>query len=148
MTASPTPSRPRVVEFGFWALVAGAVLLVFGGLIATTVTFETARSAVDPEMSNDQLRDYLTVYRGVGIGAAVAGGVLAFLASRARRGDPKFRRATIGLSLAIAVVLVLLAAGAGLGQPVTLLALVPIAVGTVLLTRRSAAGWFDQGEAR
>lgn len=148
MTASPTPSRPRVVEIGFWALVAGAVLLIVGGLLAATVTFETARSAMDADVTNEKVRDYLTVYRGLGIGAVLAGAGLAFVAGRARRGDAKFRRATVALSLAIAVVLVMLAAGAGVGQPVTLLALVPIAVGTVLLTRRGASDWFESGDAR
>lgn len=148
MTASPTPSRPRVVDIAFWALVGGAVLLIFGGLLAVTVTFETARSALSEEMTNDQVSEYLTVYRGVGAGSIVAGAGLAFVASRARRGDETFRRVTVGLALAIAVVLVLLAAGARVGQPVTLLALVPIAVGAVLLTRRSAAPWFDRNEVR
>jgi heme/copper-type cytochrome/quinol oxidase subunit 1 len=148
MTASPTPSRPRVVEIAFWALVAGAVLLIFGGLLAVTVTFETARTALTDQMTNDQVSQYLTVYRGVGAGSIVGGGGLAFVASRARRGDAKFRRATVGLSLAIAVVLILLAAGAKVGQPVTLLALVPIAVGTVMLTRGGANEWFASRESR
>jgi hypothetical protein len=68
------------------------------------------------------------------------------VAGRARRGDPNFRRATVGLALAIALVLVLLAAGGGVAQPITLLALVPIAAGTILLTRRGAADWFDRKE--
>ncbi|MGE2714330.1 hypothetical protein ACQI4L_09750 [Mycolicibacterium litorale] len=148
MTASPTPSRPRVVDIAFWALIGGAVLLIFGGLLAVTVTFETARTALSEQMSNDQVRQYLTVYRGVGIGSIVAGGALTFVASRARRGQQRFRRATVALALAIAVVVLLLAVGAGVGQPVTLLALVPIAVGAVLLTRRSAAGWFESQDAR
>ncbi|MFS0898329.1 hypothetical protein [Mycolicibacterium litorale] len=148
MTASPTPSRPRVVDIAFWTLIGGAVLLILGGLLAATVSFETARSAIDPEVTNDKVRNYLTVYRGMGIGAVLAGAGLAFVAGRARRGDPKFRRATVALALAIAVVLLMLAVGAGVGQPMTQLSLVPIAVGAVLLTRRSAAGWFEQGERR
>lgn len=148
MTASPTPSRPRVVEIAFWTLIGGAVLLILGGLLAATVTFEAARSAIDPDVTNEKVRQYLNVYRGVGIGSIVAGAGLAFVAGKARRGDPKFRRATVGLALAIAVVLLLLALGAGVGQPITLLALVPIAVGAVLLTRRGAAGWFERGETR
>ncbi|TFV61355.1 hypothetical protein E4P42_00165 [Mycobacterium sp. PS03-16] len=149
MTASPTPSRPRVVEIAFWVLITGAVLLIVGGLIAATVSFETARSAIDPaEVSNEQLSNYLTVYRGMGIGAVLAGGGLAFTAGRSRRGDAKFRRATVGLSLAIAVVLLLLVAGAGVGQPVTLLSLLPIAIGTVLLTRPAAAAYFGRDGGR
>jgi hypothetical protein len=144
MSASPTPSRPRVVDIAFWLLVAGAVMLLLGGLLAATVSYETARSAIDSAVSNDGVRDYLTVYRGMGIGSAVVGGALAFIAGRTRRGDPKFRRATVGLALAIAVVLVLLAAGGGIAQPIVLLSLVPIAAGTILLTRRSAADWYNR----
>jgi hypothetical protein len=146
MSASPTPSRPRVVDIAFWLLVSGAVLLLLGGLLAATVAYETARSAIGSEVSNEQVRDYLTVYRGMGIGSVLAGGALAFVAGRARRGDPNFRRATVGLALAIALVLVLLATGGGVAQPITLLSLVPIAAGTILLTRRGAAAWFDRTE--
>lgn len=147
MTASPIPSRPRVVEIGFWVLIAGAVLLIVGGLLAATVTYETARSAIDPDVSNERLRSYLTFYRAIGVGSVLAGGGLAFLAGRTRRGDARFRRATVGLALAIAVVLVVLAAGAGVGQPVILLSLVPIAAGTIMLTRRSANAWFQRDPA-
>lgn len=148
MTASPTPSRPRVVDIAFWVLVGGAVLLIVGGMLAATVSFETARSAIDPEVSNESLRTFLAVQRGVGVGSVLAGAAVAFVAGRARRGDPRFRRATVALALAIAVVLIVLATGAGVANLVTLLALVPITVGTVLLTRRSAAGWFEQAGAR
>jgi hypothetical protein len=146
MTASPIPSRPRVVEIAFWVLVAGAVLLIVGGLLAATVSFETARQAIGSEVSNESLRSFLVVQRGVGIGSVLAGGALAFCAGRTRRGDPRFRRATVGLALAIAVVLVLLAAGAGVANLVTLLSLVPIAAGAILLTRRTAAAWFERGQ--
>lgn len=149
MTASLPPSRPRVVEIAFWTLIAGAVILIVGGLIAATVSFETARSAIDPQrVTNEQLSSYLTVYRGMGIGAVLAGGALAFTAGRARRGDAKFRRATVGLALGIAVVLLLLAAGAGVGQPVTLLSLLPIAVGAVLITRPGARAYFARDGQR
>jgi hypothetical protein len=148
MSASPTSPRPRLVDIAFWLLVGGAVLLILGGLLAATVSYETARSAIGPEVSNEQVRNYLTVYRGLGIGSVLAGGGLAFVSGRVRRGDPNFRRVTIGLAIAIAVVLVLLAAGGGVAQPVTLLSLVPIAAGAILLTRRGAAGWFDrEGQA-
>jgi fatty acid desaturase len=147
MTASSLPSRPRVVEIGFWVLIAGAVLLILGGLLAATVSYETARSAIDVEVSDAQLRSYLTLYRGMGIGSVLSGGALAFLAGRSRRGDARFRRATVALALVIALLLVLLAAGLGVGQPVMLLSLVPIAVGTIMLTRPSAAAWFHRDRA-
>lgn len=144
MTASPTPSRPRVVEIGFWVLIAGAVLLIFGGLLAATVSYQTARSAIDVDVSDAQVRTYLNLYRAMGVGSVLSGGALAFLASRSRRGDARFRRAAVALALAIALVLVLLAVGLGVAQPVMLLSLVPIAVGTIMLTRRSAAAWFHR----
>lgn len=147
MSASPSPPRPRVVDLAFWLLITGAVLLILGGLLAATVSFETARSRFDAEFTNDALRSFLMVQRGVGIGSVLAGGALAFVSGRARRGDPRFRRATIALALAVALVLVLLAAAAGVANLITLLALIPIAAGTVLLTRPSAAGWFDRSPA-
>jgi hypothetical protein len=144
MSASPVPPRPRIVEVAFWVLIAGAVVLIGGGLIAATVSFDTARAAVSSQMSDDRLRDYLTLYRGIGIGSVLAGGALAFLAGRARKGHVQFRRATIGLAMAIVVVLMLLAAGAGVGQPVILLSILPIVTGAVLLTRRGASDWYSQ----
>jgi hypothetical protein len=143
--SAPSPaSRPRVVEVAFWALVVGAVLLMVGGLLAATLSFDTVRQAAPSSISDKQLHNYLSLHRGAGVGGVLAGGGLGFLAGRTRAGDARFRRATIGLALAIIVVVGLMAVFAGI-HVLSLLALLPIIVGMLLLTRPAATDWFATG---
>jgi hypothetical protein len=143
--SAPSPaSRPRVVEVAFWALVVGAVLLMVGGLLAATLSFDTVRQAAPSSISDKQLHNYLSLHRGAGVGGVLAGGGLGFLAGRTRAGDARFRRATIGLALAIIVVVGLIAVFAGI-HVLSLLALLPIIVGMLLLTRPAATDWFAAG---
>jgi hypothetical protein len=143
--SAPSPaSRPRVVEVAFWALVVGAVLLMVGGLLAATLSFDTVRQAAPSSISDKQLHNYLSLHRGAGVGGVLAGGGLGFLAGRTRAGDTRFRRATIGLALAIIVVVGLMAVFAGI-HVLSLLALLPIIVGMLLLTRPAATDWFAAG---
>ena len=74
---------------------------------------------------------------------ALAGAGMAYLAGRSRRGDTRFRRAAVALSLTI-VVLVALVAVFGVVHVLTLLAVIPLIAGTVLMTRPAAASWADQ----
>ena len=139
----PVPlSRPRIVDTAFWVLLAGAVLLVVGGLLAATLSFDTVRAATAASISNEELRRYLFFHRGAGVGCALAGAGLGFLAGRTRAGDARFRRATIGLALAIVVLVGLSAVFAGI-HVLSLLALLPIIVGMLMLTRPAATAWFD-----
>jgi hypothetical protein len=142
--------RPRIVDVAFWCFIGGAVVMIAGGLMAATASFEAARLAIPEAMSDERVRNYLTVYRLTGAGAAVAAAALAFLAGKARRGDGRFRFATLGLAFAIVAIVLLLAIGIGVGQPLILLALLPILVGAALMTRPAARGWFDRvaGAAR
>lgn len=116
--------------------------MIVGGLMASTATYDIARAAIPQSMSDDQVRSYLTIYRGTGIGAVVAAVALAFLAGRARRGDARFRRATLGLALATFVVIGLLAIGAGVAQPIILLGLFPLLIGVLLSVQPSARLWY------
>ncbi len=139
----PSPSgRPRIVDIAFWLLVLGAVLLMLGGLLGLTVNFDTVRSMASESISDDQLRDYLTLSRGAGLFCVIAGATLAFVSGKTRSGDARYRRAAIGLALAAVVLVVLLAVFAGTNV-VALLALVPIIVAAVLLTRPATAEWFQ-----
>lgn len=136
-------NRPAAVTAAFWSLVAGAALLMLGGLVTATVSFDMLRQAAPSSYSDQTLRDSLTVYRGAGAVVALAGAGLSWLASRTRLGDPRARRSTLALSL----LLVLLLAGASAFHlvPVSifaLLGLLPILVGVVLLTRPATAEWF------
>ncbi|MGA5461763.1 hypothetical protein [Mycobacterium sp. NPDC050041] len=143
MSAPQQPlSRPRVVDVAFWLLVVGAVVLIGGGMLAATVSFDAARDAIDAAVSDEQVRQYLLLYRGMGIGSVLSGVGMAFLAGRTRGGDPRFRRATIGLGLAITLILAVLAFVFGISQPITLAGVLPIVAGVVLLTRPASSAWF------
>jgi hypothetical protein len=122
MTA-PQP-RPRVVTAAFWCWVIAAVLLIVGGLLAASYALPA-------------------VFRGAGVITALAGAGMAYLAGRSRRGDTRFHRAAVALSLTIVVVVALVAVF-GVVHILTLLAVIPLIAGTVLMTRPAAASWADQ----
>ena len=149
MTPSPASSnRPRVVDIAFWLLIGGATIMIAGGLMAVSATYEAARSALPDSITDSDVRSYLTIYRISGVGVAIAAAVLAFLAGRARRGDARFRRAVFGLVFAILVVVLLLAIGVGGAQPLVLLALLPMLVGVALAAGPSARAWYAEGGQR
>ena len=103
MTDPTSPSRPRVVDLAFWCFVGGAVIMIVGGLMASTAAFDAERL----QIANADA--FLSIVRGTGIGAVLVGGALAFLAGRARRGDGRFYRATLALAAAAIVVIVIIA---------------------------------------
>ncbi len=123
--SAPLP-RPRPVTAAFWCWVVAAVLLIVGGLIATTVNLPP-------------------VFRGAGVITALAGAGMAYLAGRSRAGDARFRRAAIALSLAI-VILVALVAAFGVVHVLTLISVIPLIAGTALITRPAAAAFFEGGQ--
>ncbi len=144
---SATPDRPTVVETAFWVLLVGAVLLIVGGLLAATLSFDVVRQLASPSISDEQLRAYLVFHRSVGVLFALSGGALAFLAGKARRGDVRYRRATIGLGVAAVVMVTVLTLFAQTGV-LPMVALLPIVGGLVLITRPAATAWFTTGEQR
>ncbi|MGZ8803546.1 MAG: hypothetical protein ACXWZL_13295 [Mycobacterium sp.] len=150
MTAPPSaPSnRPRLVDIAFWCFIGGAVMMIVGGLMAATASYQAARAVLPEAFTDDQVRSYLTIYRGSGIGSVVTGGALAFLAGRARRGDARFRFATLGLTFATVVVVGLLAVGVVVVHPLILLSLLPILIGAALLTMPAARTWYESKRPR
>jgi heme/copper-type cytochrome/quinol oxidase subunit 3 len=138
---SATESRPTGLTAAFWLLVVGAVMLFFGGVMAATVGFESMRQAVPPTVSDETLRSYSRLYRGAGALFAVAAVGLAVLAVRARERDPRSRRAVMTLGLTIVVLVGLAAVFAGT-HILALLSLVPIVVGTLLLSRPNVVEWY------
>jgi peptidoglycan/LPS O-acetylase OafA/YrhL len=121
--SAPSP-RPRAINAAFWCWLAAAVLLIVGGFIAASLNLPS-------------------LYRGAGVLTALAGAGMAFLAGRSRSGDERFRRAAIALSLTIVVLVVVLAAFGAI-HIISLIALIPLIVGTVLITRPVATG--DSGD--
>jgi hypothetical protein len=120
---SAPSQRPRAVNAAFWCWVIAALLLIVGGLIAASFNLHA-------------------VFRGAGVLTALAGAGMAFLAGRSRAGDARFRRAGVALSLAI-VVLVGLVAAFGVVHVLTLISVIPLVVGTGLITRPAAAAFFE-----
>ncbi len=146
MTSSPTSSpessdRPRIVDIAFWCLVAGAVLMLVGGLMAIGTSYGALSSV---SATADELRSFLTMRLVNGVAAAVAAAVLAFLAGRARRGDARFRLAAMGMVFAIFVVFGVLGLLTGLTTWIILAAVLPMLVGEVLLTFPTARDWYDE----
>jgi hypothetical protein len=141
---SAADPRPAAVTAAFWALVVGAVLLMAGGLMAATVTFDALRQAAPSTVSDDALRSYSRLYRGAGILFGVAAAALAAFAVRARDGDPRFRRAAMTLGLTIVVLVGMAAVFAGT-HILALLSLVPIVAGALLLSRPSVVEWCTHG---
>jgi hypothetical protein len=141
---SETESRPSAVTNACWLLVIGGVLLIAGGLLATLVSFDSLRQAAPPTVTDEALHDYARLYRSAGILFGLAGVALVWLAARARRRDPRARRAAMTLGLTI-VVLVALAAVFSGTHILALLSLLPIVVGTLLLSRPTVLDWYAGG---
>jgi hypothetical protein len=100
------------------------LLLIAGGMMAASVALPM-------------------VYRGAGVITALGGAGMAYLAGRSRRGDTRFRRAAVTLSLTL-VVLVAVVAVLGVVHVLTLVAVIPLIAGTVLITRPVASSWAEE----
>lgn len=138
---SESDARPGVVTGAVWALLIGGVLLAAGGLITAGVSFDTLRQVASASVPDESIRASLWLYRGVGILLTAAAAALISLAVRAGRREIRFRRATVALGLAVTVVVAVISAVAGT-HILALLSLVPILIGTWLLTRPAAVQWY------
>lgn len=138
---SENESPPSAVTAAFWLLVIGAVLLMAGGLMAATVTFDYLRENVPSTATDEAVRNYLQFSRGAGILFGFAGLALIWFGWRARAGDLRSRRAVIALGLTV-VVLVAVVALFGFSTTLALLGVVPIIAGTLLLSRPSVLDWY------
>ena len=133
-------TRPSAVTTAYWLLVLGAALLMAGGLITASLGFETVRRTQPASVTDESVNALLWLNRGIGILFMLSAVALGWLARRARRRDPRFRRAAVGLALAI--VLVVAIASVFGGFVLAPLALVPIIVGTVVLSRPAVVEWY------
>ncbi|CAJ1585601.1 hypothetical protein [[Mycobacterium] wendilense] len=144
--SGPT-ERPRLVDVAVWLVLGGAVLLIFGGLMSITLNFDTVRSMADESLSDEAINNYLTLHRGAGVFCMVAGLSLAFVASKTRTRDERYRRSTVALSLAGVVLVAVLSLLVGTNI-VALLAMLPLIVAAMLLRRPAATGWFEPAVTR
>jgi hypothetical protein len=133
---------PRSVEVAFWCWVVAATVLVLAGLVAVMAGYTTLLGSFPTaSLSEDQIRSLAFFFRGSGVLFIVVGLALGYLAGRTRKGDKRFRRATVALSNAIVLLLVLYALLLGIVLPLP--AAIASIVAAVLATRASADAWFD-----
>ncbi len=128
-------ARPAGPGAAFWLLVVGGVMLMLGGFMAATKSFDALRQAAPATVPDQAVRDYALLSRSAGVLFCIAAAALIALAVRARGPDPRFRRAAIALGMAIVVIVAVawvLAAGTNV---LALLSLLPIIVGTLMLGR-------------
>src|ERR1700738_1095059 len=98
--------RPRIVDVALWCWATAAVLLILGGLLEITmVKFSDLRNAYPASVPDADIRSLFANYRAVAIVSMVLGMAIGYLAGRTRRGDKRFRRATVALSVAGVVLL-------------------------------------------
>ena len=124
----------------------GAVLLILSGLWAFTTDFDALRSIAPSSVTDQQIRSFLTFYRGAAVLSIVLGVAVGYLAGRTRRGDNRFRRATVALSLTIVVILLLCILVLRLVLPLSIFAAIALMTAAVVATRSTAVAWFDAVE--
>ncbi len=139
---TPTEPRPRSLTIAFWLLIVGAVMLMAGGLLAITLGYDLLREALPSSFSDQAVRRLLVFRRGAGVLCVVTGLALAFLAGRTRNGDVRYRRATLGLGLVTILLVGIMQVFVNIGL-IALLSLLPIIVGTLLLSRPQVVQWFN-----
>lgn len=137
-------SRPGAVTAAFWLLVIGAVLLMAGGLLTGLTSFESVRQSAPPTVDDESVRAYVRFSRGAGVLFGVAGVALAWFAGRVRRRDLRSRRAAMALGLTVVVLVAVAAVLSGI-HILALLSLLPIVVGTLLLSRPAVVDWYASG---
>jgi hypothetical protein len=122
-----TEPRPRSVEVAFWAWSVAAVLLVALGILLITAQAPFA------------------FFRGAGIIGSFAGLAIGYIAGRTRRGDARFCRAGVVLSMLLTVLLAIFAVwlhGVAWAVPG-----IPLMVGAYAAIRPSATEWLETAES-
>lgn len=143
MTQPTTPARPAIVNIAFWLVLAGAVLLLAGGLLGLSSAISTPRDAFGPDLSDGEVRSIMIMRGGISGLLLITGLVLSFLAGRARNGDLRFRRSVVWLSVVLVVLVFVLTLLAPFAiTPLALFGVVPVAIGATLFMRPAATDWF------
>ena len=143
MTQPTSPARPAIVNIAFWLVLAGAVLLLVGGLLGLSITVSSPDSTFGADLPGDVVRSSRILLGGMSVIWLIAGIALSFLAGRARNGDLRFRRSMVWMSVAVVVMVFLLTllAPKALTLP-ALFGVVPVAIGATLFMRPAASDWF------
>lgn len=137
----PQP-RPRVVDAAYWTWLAAAALLVLlGGIIWFSTSTDAIRQAYAKTVTDEEIRTVASFIRDVGFICIMVGLGVAYLAVRIRKGEKRFRRAALVVSI-VAVMALLVCAGM-FGLPLLTLPVLALIVAIVFVTRPAAVAWFD-----
>jgi len=139
---TPAQSRPRIVDVAFWFWVVSAAALFLNGLAGVTQRYDAVRAAAKPALTDGDVRNLVTYFRAWGVLCIVLAVGIAFLAGRTRRGDKRYRRALIALSLVSVLGAIAMASSGSVG-PLLLIAALSLIVANVLIIRPTAQEWFD-----
>lgn len=141
MTSSQ--NRPKVVDAATWSMFVGAIMLIAGGALAAAVDGDAIRSAAVGVLAPDQAETLVLAHRIGGVLVVAAGLGIGFLSAQARRGDERYRRS--GVVLSVSTVFAVLVITVFLGSHLlTILGMLPVIVGALMLTRPSARAWFAE----
>ncbi|MGH3725640.1 MAG: hypothetical protein ACRDUS_16145 [Mycobacterium sp.] len=139
---TPEQPRPRIVDVAFWFWVLSAAALFLNGLAGVAQRYDAVRAAAKPELTDEQVRNFVTYFRALGVLCILLAIGIAFLAGRTRRGDKRFRRALIALS-AVAVLGAIVMAASGSVTWLLLIAALSLILANVLIIRPTAQAWFE-----
>lgn len=139
---TPAQPRPRIVDVAFWFWVVSAAALFLNGLAGVTQRYDAVRAAAKPALTDADVRNLVTYFRAWGVLCIVLAVGIAFLAGRTRRGDKRYRRALIALSLVSVLGAIAMASSGSVG-PLLLIAALSLIVANVLIIRPTAQEWFD-----
>ncbi|BAX99446.1 hypothetical protein MSTE_04152 [Mycobacteroides stephanolepidis] len=142
---TPDRPRPRIVDVAFWFWVVSSAALFLNGLAGVTQSYDAVRAAAKPELTDADVRNLVTYFRAWGVLCILLAAGIAFLAGRTRRGDKRYRRALITLSV-VSVLGAIAMAGSGSVGPLLLIAALSLIVANVLIIRPTAQNWFDGDE--
>lgn len=139
---TPEQPRPRIVDVAFWFWLLSAAALFLNGLAGVTQRYDAVRAAAKPELTDEQVRNLVTYFRGWGVLCILLAIAIAFLAGRTRQGNKRFRRALIALSVVSVLGAIAMAASGSVG-PLLLIAAVSLILANVLIIRPTAQAWFE-----
>lgn len=139
---TPAQPRPRIIDVAFWFWVVSAAALFLNGLAGVTQRYDAVRAAAKPALTDADVRNLVTYFRAWGVLCIVLAVGIAFLAGRTRRGDKRYRRALIALSLVSVLGAIAMASSGSVG-PLLLIAALSLIVANVLIIRPTAQEWFD-----
>jgi uncharacterized membrane protein HdeD (DUF308 family) len=137
-------ARPGVVEAAYWSWVVAGALLIVGGFVTLTASFNSLRAVAAKTISDEEIRQVVNFDRAAGSVWVVAGAAVAYYAFRVRKGDMRSRRVALIFSIVLAVLLAVFAlSSTGM---IWLAIIVLLITAATLVMRPAARKWCDTAQ--